>query len=211
MSELTAFRLTQGVYWLFLGMWIGGMVMLVIGAAITFKTVREYRPALGLEPYNHPALAESAPGILAGGITGNVIRGLRTLQIVCAVVVAIALVLQCTAFADYLSGGWKGTANLLRIALVALPVLVLLVENKVIAPRVWEQRLVMYNPQTPPEKREEARAIFMRYHKLNERLVSLAALSLIAAILASPFAFKTYSTPLPSSVGAAPGKDLTRG
>ena len=82
MNALTAFRLTQGFYWLFLGTWFGAMVMLVIGEAITFRTVREYRPTLGLAS-NHPSMADNAAGILAGGVTGNILKGLRTLQIVC--------------------------------------------------------------------------------------------------------------------------------
>jgi hypothetical protein len=189
MSGLTAFRLTQAFYWLFLGLWIGGMVMLAVGAAITFKTLPEYRPTIGLETYNHPDLRERAPAILAGAVTGNILKALAVIQLVCAGVVVACTVVQCVWFADYLRGGAPGGANLLRIALIALPILILGVDALVIGPRVWGFRHDMYDAQRTAAQRDDAKVHFDQYHRLNTRLFGFATLCLIGAVFASSFTF----------------------
>ena len=204
--SLTGFRITQGFYWLFLGVWIGALVMLAIGAAVTFKTVRHYEPALGLEPYNDPVLAPHAPGILAGAITGNALRSLAVVQMICAAGAAVCVVLQCTVFRGALSNGVGGLANLVRIALVALPIVVLAIDQLAITPRIWEHRAVMYNPILSDEQRSAARETFQKYHKLSERVVGMAVLSLAAAVLVSPFAFRAGESNLTPT-----GKDVARG
>jgi len=204
--NLTGFRLTQGFYWLFLGVWVGALVMLAISAAVTFKTVREYQPTLGLAPYSDAALAPDAPGILAGAITGKALRGLAKLQMVCAAVAAVCVLLQCTAFRPMLASGVCGRMNLLRIALVALPIAVLAADQLAITPRIWEHRTVMYDPNLSPEQRTAARTEFQTYHKLSERIVGVAVLSLVAAVLVSPFAFRGQPEPSQPT-----GKDVARG
>lgn len=187
MSSLTGFRLVQGFYWLSLGSWFGAMLMLVIAATVTFKTVRAHQVTLGAEPYNHPAFAQQADGILAGGIVGNVLKGLGRLQIICAAAVVLAVVLQCTVFADRIPGGVLGAGNLIRVLLILIPVGVLVVDQAVITPRVWEHRAVMYDPDQSEQARTEARAQFDRYHKLNERIVGTAMLLLAVSVIASAF------------------------
>jgi hypothetical protein len=184
---MTGFRIVQGFYWLGLGTWFGAMLMLVIAAAVTFKTVRAHQPTIGVAPYNDPMLAEHHSSILAGGIVGNVLRALSTLQIICAVIVVTAVVLQCTVFADRLAGPVWGAANLLRIALIAVPIVVVAVDRLHITPTVWQHRAVMYDPGQPAESRAQARAGFDRYHKLSERVVGAAMFMLAAAVLVSPF------------------------
>ncbi|MCX5658966.1 MAG: hypothetical protein NTW19_04500 [Planctomycetota bacterium] len=185
------FRVVQGFYWLGLGAWFGGLVMLAITAAITFRTVREYQPTIENWPQYQPAMAEHDAPILAGGIVGNVLHGLAAMQIVCAAFVGGCVVLQCTVFKKQLVGGPTGRANLLRVALVVLPVGVLAADQLVISPRIWTQREAMYDSDQPEAVRTEAHAEFDRLHKLDERVVGVSVWLLAGAVFASTFAFKT--------------------
>lgn len=187
MGNGTAYRLTLGGYWLFLGVWIGAMVMLAVGAGITFKTVRDYQPTLHKAPYDDPALADRAAAILAGGIVGNTLKGLAVIQMACAAVVVVSIIAQCTLFARRLRGGATGWLNIARVALVVLPVAVLAADRLVVTPRVWELRQTMYDPSRTVETRAAAKAEFDRYHKMNERMVGLATLMLAGAMLTSAF------------------------
>lgn len=187
MSSLTLYRLNLGVYWLFLGIWAGSIVMLAVSAAITFRTVRDMQPSIGKPPYNDPALADRAAPILAGAVVGNSLHGLRAIQFICAVAVAICVILQCWVFAERLAGGVAGWVNLLRILVLAVPLLILAADQFVVTPRVWAQRVAMYDAGQSEEARREARGRFDRYHKLNERMVSAGLLFLAAAALLSPF------------------------
>lgn len=194
MKSFRAFRVVQGFYWLGLGAWFGGLVMLAITAAITFRTVREFQPTLQ-PPYDEPGLAEHADSILAGGIVGNVLHGLAAMQIVCAAFVGACVVLQCTVFKPQLVGGPTGRANLLRIALIALSVGVLAVDQLAISPRIWAQRDLMYNLDQPAAVREEAHATFDKLHKLDERVVGASVWMLAAAAFVSAFAFRAGDEP----------------
>jgi hypothetical protein len=205
MNSMLAFRLVQGFYWLFLGAWFGALVMLVIAAAITFKTVRSYQPVITTAPYNDPGLNAPHADVLAGGVVGNVLRGLAVVQIVCALGVLLCIVLQCTAFADRLAGGLTGLPNLLRILLVAVPVLCLAIDVSIISPRVWHYRVQMYNPALSVEVRAAARQQFDVYHKLDERVVGTGMFALAAAILASAFVLHAAAAPQATGPASKPG------
>jgi len=184
-----AFRLTQGIYGLALGAWVGAIVMLAIAAAITFRTVRSHEPTLGAGPYASAALAEQAPEILAGGIVGNVIRGLNVVQAICGIGVGITLLLQCTLFADRLAGGVLGPMNLVRSGLLLLAACLVLYGTFVVQPEVWSLRETVYAAGASEAEREAARAAFDQAHGLSERLMSGALFLLAAALLLSPFAY----------------------
>ncbi len=206
MTGQTALRATQGIYWLFLGLWLGCMIMLAVGAAITFKTVKSYEPTIGQARYNHPDLRDRASGILAGGITGNILKALAVIQGICIAVLMICIIVQCTVFADYLAGGVRSAANLLRIALIALPILIFGVDTLVLSHRIWTYRETMYDPAQTVAQRDEAKSHFDRLHSINVRMGGVATVCLIAAVLVSPFAFTyTPSTATPS------GRELSRG
>lgn len=187
MKSLTAFRLTQGFYWLGLGTWVGAVAMLIIAAVLTFRTVRVYRPTLGVEPYNHPALADRAAPILAGGTVGAMIKGLAVVELSCAGVIGVCVLLQCTVFSSRLSGGIKGIGNLLRILLIAGSVAVVIAQVWCIGPGVWRERTAMYDMEQDASVREAARLRFDRLHKISERATGTSGLMLIGAVLVSAF------------------------
>jgi hypothetical protein len=190
MTPSTGLRATEGIYYLALGVWLGAIVMLAIAAAVTFKTMRAYDPILQTAPYSAPQLQDRAAPILAGAIVGNSLRVLAVLQVSCAVVIGLCVLAQCAIFAEYLRGGVAGRANLLRLALVILPMALLAVELTVISPRIWQQREIMYDPGESEAAREQALTTFRRHHLLSEQIMGAAGLALAGAILVSPFALR---------------------
>jgi len=185
MNRRTMYELSQGVYYLFLGLWFGALVMLAIGAAVTFRTVRRYEVTLGLEPFNHEALAAEAPNILAGAITGNALRALGMVQVLCAVMVLGCLVAQATVFARYIA---QSSVNWIRTLCVLVPSIIIVIDIAAISPRIWEYRRQMYDPQLSAEARAIHRQDFQYYHKLSERVVGAGALMLAGALVLSPLA-----------------------
>src|SRR5690348_5023022 len=106
--------------------------MLAIAAAVTFRTVRELQPSSNAPPYNAPALAEKAPVIIAGNVVGHTLRALAVLQLICAAIAIACMLLQNSAFAGQIHGGPSHWVNLLRIALIVLPVVIVVVDMRAI-------------------------------------------------------------------------------
>lgn len=179
--------MTNGFYFLFLGLWFGAMVMLAVGAAVTFRTVRSFEPSLHVAPYDRPELANRAVPILAGGIVGNMLKALAKIQWLCATLVIIAMVMQCTVFADRLGPALRGGANLARIVLILLPLATMAADRYIVTPRIWTLRQTMFNPDLADAARGAAQTEFNRYHKMSERLHGTALVLLGAAVIASSF------------------------
>lgn len=194
-------RLTNGLHFLALGTWFGAILMLAISAAMTFQTVRTYQPTLDLPPYNQPELASRSDAILAGAIVGRSLQGLKWVQIICATLVVVTLAVQMTAFRSYLLKSRTSLLNITRLGLLAIPVIVLLVDILWITPSIWEYRDAMYAAPASAEKQMAARENFDRYHKLSERSVGLAALSLAgAAVISSLVLGSSARLPKPDRV-----------
>lgn len=179
--------LVQGSYWLGLGVWLGGLVMLAVAAAITFKTSRAAGPVLLQPEYNTPELNGQAANILAGLIVGNVIQGLMVLQFICAGVVLVTMAIQHKTMMPMLKRRPK--LNLARMVLLFVPMLALAASVGYIGPRMWQERQTMYNPELTVEARKEARVRFDGLHKLSERSVGAGAFCLLAAGLVSGVLF----------------------
>ena len=190
MNKRTAFRITQGVYYLSLGTWFGAMVMLVLTAITVFATVRQFDVSIHAGPYGQGMWEDRATAILAGGIVGNVLRALAVVQVICAASAVACAALQSSVFACRLAGGRRGKANLLRLALLFVPIVILAADQAVVTPRIWQTRQVMYDSEQPEQVRQQAQARFDRLHTASERMGGLATLALAGAILVSPFAWR---------------------
>jgi uncharacterized membrane protein YhaH (DUF805 family) len=186
------FKLTQGSYWLALGTWFGAIVMLIIAAAITFKTTREYQVTIGKAPLSAPAIAAKAPDIMAGAIVGRIIRVLAAVQALCAVTALAAAAAQCTIFRRQI---WRqpvkccgiigGTSNVIRLLLLLAAVACFTIDVAVIAPRLQDTRPRLHDPSLPVDQREEARKEFDADHKRSEWLAGSTALLLLGTIMVS--------------------------
>jgi hypothetical protein len=185
----TGFRIVQSIYWLSLGTWFGAMVMIFLAARSSFAVLPPYQPSIGAPPYNHPALADVAPRILAGAVNGAALRKLGVLQLICAATVVLCVLLQCTSGSAWLERGGRHWANYLRIGLIVLPIAILSLDALALERRIHAQRDVIYNPNLSPEQRVRERATFGKLHGISMLLATTAALSLMGAILVSSFAF----------------------
>lgn len=177
--------LINGLYYLGLGTWFGAIVMLAIGAATTFQTVRSFEPSLHVSPWNHPELAIKGPSILAGAVVGASLKGLKIVQIICAIVVIAALLAQHTLFRQYLTRQTLSVRNGIRLLLVAIPVSMLLLNIFWITPEVLRLRDKMWDINQPVAVREQAKMDFDRFHKHSERTTAFTAFALAGCVLVS--------------------------
>ncbi|MCC7408564.1 MAG: hypothetical protein IT442_10870 [Phycisphaeraceae bacterium] len=185
MQMIAGFRLVAGIYWLALGVWVGALVMMAVGAGVAFKTVRHYQPSVNLTPYNQ--MPEQAVPILAGGVVGNQLKGLAVVQKICALVVVVCLGLQCYVHGGRLSGGVWGWANLARLLLIGLAVGALIADVWVVSDKIWALRDLIFDPSLDAATRQMHRATFDFWHKLDERMVGTSTFALAAAVVISAF------------------------
>lgn len=177
--------LNNGLYYLALGTWFGAIVMLAIGAAATFQTVRAYEPTLHVAPWDHPELVAKGPSILAGAVVGASLKGLMVVQIICAIIVVIALIAQHTLFRQYLTRTVLSVRNVVRLLLAAVPAGMLLLNIFWITPQILNHRDTMWDMNQPASVREKAKADFDGFHKLSERTTGLTAFALAGCVLVS--------------------------
>lgn len=186
-------RLVNGVYWLFLGGAFGATLMLAISATINFKTLRTFQPLMLSAENNAPHLFPHIPAIIAGAATGATLDALAVVHLVFFGVVMVCVLLQTTLFADALPGGVKSRANVIRIALLLLILVLLSSERGVVSPRVWAFREQMYASRSDEEGRATARASFDIWHKASTRIMGASLIAMIAATLASSFALHSVT------------------
>lgn len=179
----------QSAYWLALGVWIGALVMLAVAAAIVFRTSRAMEPVLLQPQFSTPDLVGQSATILAGAIVGNVIQALLKLQLVCAVLLIVAMVYQHVSLRPLLALHLR--LNALRVGLILLATLVLVVNMAYITPAMWTQRERMYDNTQSAEYRLAAREQFNALHKFTERVTGGTALGLVIAGIASGLIFSS--------------------
>lgn len=197
-AKRNAYAVVTGVYTLALGVWVGALVMLAVGAAVTFRTTRAYNPSLPA-PYDSPELAGRASQILAGGIVGNMIDALSRVQIICGVVAAVCVLVQMCVFRTALAGRGKSWMNLVRVICIAVPLVNVAFERFYLNPAIHELRAAMYDTSVSDQFRASAKLEFDRLHQLSERTTGGAALLLMIAMLVSPLALT--ARPDEASVG----------
>jgi hypothetical protein len=195
MMHRTMFKLNQGVYWLFLGMWIGAIVMLIFAAGITFKTVRTFNPTIGIKPYNHELFSEpqTQSNIIAGGVTREVLHSLAGIGIVCGSIVLLSLLLQCTVFSRQLwpnsnkqLGLRCGWLNWFRVIMILLP-LTNVAMHFDMANKMGALQDIRYNAEQEDSARAKAQHEFDKLHKKSVRMTSGSLFMLFAAAGISSF------------------------
>jgi hypothetical protein len=109
------FQMVQLLYWLALSTWFGSVLFIAMAAPIIFRTVRDNNPIL-----SH-VLSVNLDGqhstLLAGKIVFNLIERLLSVEIICAAVVLLALIVQ--PFVIDLGGDNKVSAIVRSILFVA--------------------------------------------------------------------------------------------
>jgi hypothetical protein len=180
-------RVLEGPYYLFLGIWLGAIVLLAAGAGIVFRVVREHQPVLGQRPYDDPAVADQGANILAGAVVGDMIQALGLIASLCAMGAVACAGLQLALLRDRMGAAW---ANVLRTGGILFAVGLLGYHALAIVPDIEQHRTAMYDPVVTEQQRMTARAQFQPLHEASERVVTGQALCLLVAILVSPTALR---------------------
>src|SRR5207253_632524 len=88
---LLLFQVVQIMYWLGLSTWFGGVMFIALAAPVIFRTVRESNPVLP------DVLSVNLEGqhstLLAGSIVANLLSRVAQVELICAGVVLLALLL----------------------------------------------------------------------------------------------------------------------
>ncbi|QDU34733.1 hypothetical protein KS4_28070 [Poriferisphaera corsica] len=182
-------KLIQSFYYLFLGSWLGSLIMLALTAAASFKTLRTYQAIPGIEPYNLPIFANKYPEILAGAVVGQSVEYLTLFQIICAIGTFLALFLNYTINRKQN----RKLPSFIRTTLYLLTVATLLIHIFLTAPSMNSLRDKIYNPDITQTDRDAAYTKFQSLHKFSERSTGSAVFLLAAIILISPFTQKPRS------------------
>jgi hypothetical protein len=153
------FQFVQILFWLSLSTWFGAVMFIALAAPIIFRTVRDANPVLpGVLSVN----MEGQHGtLLAGSIVSNLLAQLRLVQIVCALVLLVAMIAQL--FLIDLTDT-NGTAMLLRALLFTAAVVVLLVDWLVIHRRIERFRQQYLAHADEPDIANPAKDQFDLWH-----------------------------------------------
>ncbi len=194
---MTDFRLVQSLYLLLLGLWLGAMVMLVLGATAAFGFVRGIDGVMlvSLNGWSEPLVDSNAEGFLAGGMVGAMLGNLAWLQVVCAAGLALCVGAQFLWYRSALVGGPGAKRQGLRVFLLAVPLLIVLFNLFVVTPGIDRWRDQKYDLSTPADAHELAERKFALYHGLSTKTYGVSTLMLAAALLMTPWCFRDQAEP----------------
>jgi hypothetical protein len=182
------YRLSVGVYYLLLGLWLGGLAGFALAAPPLFQRLRLYQPEAQQRPAETTGWEGPDATIIAGDIATRILANLATLQIIAAIGLAVLVILQCTIFRRWLSRGVRGGANVVRLALLGLAIAALAVQLGWFSPKVRELRREKYQPGQTPQQVTAAHDRLETYHTRSERTLRGITLLLGVTIVISPFA-----------------------
>lgn len=174
------FQLVMIVYWLALATWFGGVLFVALAAPVIFKTVREANPLLpGVLSVN---LDGQHGTLLAGSIVGNLLNRLAQIEIGCAAVLLLTLIIQPFTV-DIRESNL--TAYILRFALAAVAAAVVAYDRWVLWPRIWKQRQEYLDHADEPDVANPAKDEFDRLHRQSVTMLSGVLFLLLGVILFS--------------------------
>jgi hypothetical protein len=187
----SAYQLVQIMYWIALSTWFGAVLFIAIAAPVVFKTVTEHRPILpNVLSVN---LENQHATLLAGSIVGDLIVRLSRVQLLCAAVLAVALVAQAGTIdlshgPDILRS--NRVAYGLRVVMFLAALGVVVYDWRVAWPKVVALRSKYIDNADDPEVANPAKDDFDREQR---RTVSL--LMFVVAMLLGVIAFSGNITP----------------
>lgn len=185
------YQLIQIFYWLSLSTWFGGALFIALVAPVIFHTIREFNPTL---PSVHGTTLQSQHAtLLAGAIIGRMLTKLRQIQVVCAAILLITLILQWLLM-DY--DARSITYASARSALYLLAIVTLILDYFWITPKIRESRQQYIDHADEPEIANPARDRFDTYHHRSVLLLGIQLFLLLGLILFSVNV--VYVTTLPS-------------
>jgi hypothetical protein len=175
-----AFQLVMIVYWLALATWFGGVLFVALAAPVVFKTVRDANPILpGVLSVN---LDGQHGTLLAGSIVGDLLRRLAQVEIGCAAVLLVTLILQ-PFVVDVRETNL--TAYVLRLALFVAAAGVMAYDRWILWPRIWKRREEYLDHADEPDVANPAKEAFDKLHAQSVTLLGGVLFLLLGVILFS--------------------------
>lgn len=161
------------LYYGSLGIWFGAVVAEVLSAISIFKMAKHYKASPGVEPFNDPAFSEYASDIVAGFIANRMFNMMHILELICFVVVVAVVI-----------GLAKSGAKIKKLPIVCIVFagLSILFTFAWISPEMSTLKETMYNPAAEEAARAAARNGFQSYHKITEKLISMAGFAVFIAL-----------------------------
>ena len=173
-------QIVQILYWLALSTWFGGVLFVAVAAPIIFRTVREANPVL---PDVLSVNLEGQHGsLLAGSIVGNLLAMLYRVQIACAAVLLIMLILQWFLIPQTSANLFGG---IVRSALFLAAAALAAYDRFVLWPRIWSNRQTYIDNADNPDVANPAKELFDRYHRESVTILSVILFLLLGIILFS--------------------------
>ena len=183
------FRLTLGLYYLALGIWIGATGMIAVSAGLTFVTLRQAGPTLTEGPGGNPELAAYTADYLAGNAVNPAFTGLTFIQAGCALILLLVIVLQATLWRDRQIRRGHHWINILRLGAIGAALALFLADGLITRDTMDDLRGQMYRPGVTVEQYEQWQQPFQQLHQRSARAQLGMAGLLAAAGLLSPFVF----------------------
>ena len=175
------FQFVQVLYWLALATWFGGVLFIAVAAPVIFRTIHEADPTL--PRVLSVNLDKQHSTLLAGSIVANLLSLLVRVQLICAAVVLITMIVQWV-YLDY-SNRTHLIMAILRGALFLCAVALALYDWLVVWPRVQRFRQEYIDHADEPEVANPAKDQFDRYHGESVRILSIRLAILLAIVLFS--------------------------
>jgi hypothetical protein len=185
------FNLLQTVYWLALSSWFGAVLFVAVAAPVIFRTVRKANPILpNVLAVN---LEQQHGSLLAGTIVGEILNVLGKLQIICAIAILLAIMVQWVILDR--SNPTQLFALIVRSSLGVAAAGFLYYDRRILWPKIWSARAEYLDHADEPDIANPAKERFDRLHK-----ESVTVLCFILCLLTGLILFSTFITPFAVSL-----------
>ena len=185
-----AFQILQTLYWLALAAWFGGVLFVMLAAPVVFRTVADANPILPTVLAVN--LERQHATLLSSTIVANLLSRLLLVQVICAVAVAVLMLIQL-AFVDLY--GNNGTAAIVRAALLLGAALLAAYDRYFLWPKIMKHRDEYVAHADEPDVANPAHERFHALQRHSENLLMGTLALLLGLVL-----FSANITPKPTAV-----------
>jgi hypothetical protein len=179
-GTLFAFQAVQIAYWIALATWFGGVLFVAVAAPIIFRTVNDADPTLP------KVLSVNLDGqhatLLAGTIVANLLSTLSRVQVICAGVLALAILAQWF-FVDLT--GANIVPPIMRTAMFLAAAALALYDWWFVWPKIQRYRQEYIDHADEPDVANPAKEQFDRYHAESVSILRNVLFLLLGIILFS--------------------------
>ncbi|CAN5364999.1 hypothetical protein BH09PLA1_BH09PLA1_05300 [soil metagenome] len=152
------FQLIQVLYWLALSTWFGGVLFIAVAAPVIFRTINEADPTL--PRVLSVNLDKQHSTLLAGSIVANLLNLLVRVQLACAGVLLLTMLVQWRLIDHAGPSLWFA---ILRSAMYIAAVALAIYNWRVVWPRVKNYRQEYIDHADEPDIANPAKENFDRY------------------------------------------------